>query len=203
MAEVDSPWRIDPVTLTGSLVELVPLAPEHHDGLVDAARDGEMWDRWYTSVPEPDGMRAEVDRRLSLAERGEMVPFTAVRRSDGAALGMTTYYALDPVVPRLEIGYTWNRQSAHGAGTNAESKLLLLTHAFDVLGCQCVGFRTQWQNRQSQEAIERLGARRDGVLRAYGRHRNGVLKDVVMYSVLAHEWPEVRAGLEHRLRHRR
>lgn len=200
---MSSTWRIAPVTLTGELVRLEPLAPEHHDGLIDAARDGELWGLWYTSVPEPDGMRAEIDRRLQLAADGVMVPFTMIRRSDGAILGMTTYYALDPVVPRLEIGYTWNRGSAHGTGTNAESKLLLLSHAFDTLGCQCVGFRTQWQNHQSRAALERLGARQDGVLRAYGRHRNGALKDVVMFSVLAHEWPEVRAGLEHRLRRRR
>ncbi|MDN5757668.1 MAG: GNAT family N-acetyltransferase [Tomitella sp.] len=200
---MSSTWRIAPVTLTGELVRLEPLAPEHHDGLIDAARDGELWELWYTSVPEPDGMRAEIDRRLQLAADGVMVPFTMIRRSDGAILGMTTYYALDPVVPRLEIGYTWNRGSAHGTGTNAESKLLLLSHAFDTLGCQCVGFRTQWQNHQSRAALERLGARQDGVLRAYGRHRNGALKDVVMFSVLAHEWPEVRAGLEHRLRRRR
>lgn len=200
---MSSTWRIAPVTLTGELVRLEPLAPEHHDGLIDAARDGELWGLWYTSVPEPDGMRAEIDRRLQLAADGVMVPFTMIRRSDGAILGMTTYYALDPVVPRLEIGYTWNRGSAHGTGTNAESKLLLLSHAFDTLGCQCVGFRTQWQNHQSRAALERLGARQDGVLRAYSRHRNGALKDVVMFSVLAHEWPEVRAGLEHRLRRRR
>lgn len=196
-------WRIDPVTLTGDLVELVPLHADHHDGLVEATRDGEMWDRWYTSIPVPQNMRAEIDHRLELASDLAMVPFTAIRRSDGAILGMTTYYELNPVVPRLEIGYTWNRESAHGTGTNAESKLLLLAHAFDTLGCQCVGFRTQFQNHQSRRALAHLGARQDGILRAHERHRNGALKDVVMFSILAHEWPEVRAGLEHRLRHRR
>ncbi len=200
---MNKPWRIDPVTLTGDLVQLVPLHADHHDGLVEATRDGEMWDRWYTSIPEPQDMRTEMDHRLKLASDLAMVPFTTIRRSDGAILGMTTYYELDPVVPRLEIGYTWNRESAHVTGTNAESKLLLLTHAFDTLGCQCVGFRTQFQNHQSRRALAHLGARQDGILRAYERHRNGALKDVVMFSVLAHEWPEVRAGLEHRLRHRR
>lgn len=200
---MEDSWRIGPVTLTGSLVQLVPLSPDHHDGLVDAVRDGDMWDRWYTTIPEPGGMRAEIHRRLALADRGEMIPFSTIRRSDGAVLGMTTYNTFEPAVPRLEIGFTWNRESAHGTGVNAESKLLLLAHAFDDLGCQCVGLRTQWQNHQSRAALERLGARQDGVLRSFKRHRNGALKDVVMFSVLAHEWPEVRAGLEHRLRRRR
>ncbi|GAB3133333.1 GNAT family protein [Tsukamurella serpentis] len=190
-----------PVTLAGHLVTLEPLRPEHHDGLIDALGDGRMWDRWYTSVPSPQTLRAEIDRRLELQDRGEMIPFTAVD-AHGRVLGMTTYYDLDPSVPRLEIGYTWNRVSAHGTGTNPESKLLLLDHAFGTLGCECVGLRTQWANAQSREAIARLGAKQDGVLRSFRRYTNGALQDVVMFSVLAHEWPAVRATLRHRLRYR-
>lgn len=115
---------LEPVTLTGHLVTLVPLAHDQHDGLREALDDGQLWDRWYTSVPAPSGLRAEIDRRLQLQEQGAMIPFTAIDAA-GRVLGMTTYYDIDPAVPRMEIGYTWNRASAHGTGTNAESKLLL------------------------------------------------------------------------------
>ncbi|MDF0530339.1 GNAT family protein [Tsukamurella sp. 8F] len=192
---------IGPVLLTGELVRLEPLAAAHADGLREAVADGRMWDRWYTSIPRPDGMDAEIEGRLARRERGEMIPFTTVA-ADGTVLGMTTYYDFDPDVPRLEIGYTWNRQSAHGTGTNAESKLLLLTHAFEELGCECVGFRTQWVNHQSRDAIARLGAKQDGVLRAHRRVADGTLIDVVLFSILRSEWPAVRAHLRHRLRRR-
>ncbi|WP_265444715.1 GNAT family N-acetyltransferase [Flexivirga meconopsidis] len=196
------PTPLQPVTLTGKLVRLEPLSPDHHDGLVEAIRDGDVWDRWYTSVPRPEDMGAEIERRLALQAKGEMVPFTAIRQSDDRVIGMTTYYDIDPEVPRLEVGYTWNAASAHGTGTNPESKLLLLEHAFDELGVECVGLRTQWVNTQSREAIARLGAKQDGVLRSNKRHRNGALLDAVLFSILRHEWPTVRANLEHRLRHR-
>lgn len=192
---------LQPLTLSGSLVRLEPLSAEHHDGLVEAVQDGQMWDRWYTSVPRPEGVAAEIESRLELQAKGEMLPFVAVRAADEQVLGMTTYYAIDPEIPRLEIGYTWNRESAHGTGTNAESKLLLLRHAFNDLGCECVGLRTQWVNHQSRAAIERLGAKQDGVLRA-NRRRNGILMDVVLFSILRSEWPAVEANLEHRLRRR-
>ncbi len=133
-----------PVTLTGELVELRPLERSHVDGLIDAVQEGDLWKTaWYTSVPAPDGVGAEVDRRLSLIERGEMVPFTAFG-ADGRVLGLTSYYDIVADVPRLHIGYTWNRPSAHGTGTNAESKLLLLRHAFETLGVFRVGLTTQW-----------------------------------------------------------
>ncbi|AKU19088.1 GNAT family N-acetyltransferase [Luteipulveratus mongoliensis] len=193
---------LSPVTLTGHLVRLEPLSHDHHDGLVDAVNDGDMSDRWYTSIPRPEDMAAEIDKRIALQDKGEMLPFTAIRQADDVVLGMTTYYDIDPEVPRLEIGYTWNRQSAHGTGSNPESKLLLLEHAFDTLGCECVGLRTQWVNLQSRQAIERLGAKQDGVLRANRRYRNGALLDAVLFSILRAEWPTVRANLEHRLRHR-
>lgn len=188
-----------PLTLTGRLVELRPLDRSHHDGLVEAVQEDNLWQTaWYTSVPAPDGVAAEVDRRLALAEKGEMVPFTAFDAS-GRVIGMTTYYDLVAEVPRLHIGYTWNRPSAHGTGTNAESKLLLLTHAFETLGVFRVGLTTQWVNFQSREAIERLGAKQDGVMRAISRYRNGALRDSVEFSIIDPEWPAVKANLEARL----
>lgn len=188
-----------PLTLTGRLVELRPLDRSHHDGLVEAVQEKDLWQTaWYTSVPAPDGVAAEVDRRLALAEKGEMVPFTAFDAS-GRVIGMTTYYDLVAEVPRLHIGYTWNRPSAHGTGTNAESKLLLLTHAFETLGVFRVGLTTQWVNFQSRAAIERLGAKQDGVMRAISRYRNGALRDSVEFSIIEPEWPAVKANLEARL----
>ncbi|MGV2985749.1 GNAT family N-acetyltransferase [Microbacterium sp. AGC85] len=188
-----------PVTLTGRLVELQPLDRSHHDALVEAVQEKDLWQTaWYTSVPAPDEVAAEIDRRLALAENGEMVPFTAVDAS-GRVIGMTTYYDLVGEVPRLHIGYTWNRPSAHGTGTNAESKLLLLTHAFETLGVFRVGLTTQWVNFQSRAAIERLGAKQDGVMRAISRYRNGALRDSVEFSIIEPEWPAVKANLEARL----
>lgn len=188
-----------PVTLTGRLVSLHPLSAEHRDGLLEALTEDDLWERaWYTSIPSPDGLDAEIDRRLGLQQSGEMVPFTAMDAT-GRIIGMTTFYDLVAEVPRLHIGYTWNRPSAHGTGTNAESKLLLLQHAFETLGVFRVGLTTQWVNFQSRAAIERLGAKQDGVMRAIGRFRNGALKDGVEYSILEPEWPAVRANLEARL----
>lgn len=188
-----------PVTLTGSLVELRPLDRSHHDGIADAAQEDNLAETaWYTSIPAPDEVAAEIDRRLSMADRGEMVPFTAFDAS-GRVIGMTTYYDLVADVPRLHIGYTWNRPSAHGTGTNAESKLLLLRHAFEALGVFRVGLTTQWVNFQSRAAIERLGAKQDGVMRAMSRYRNGALRDSVEFSIIEPEWPAVKAGLEARL----
>ena len=190
---------LEPVTLPGRLVTLEPLGPGHHDGLVEAVRDGDLWRLWYTAVPTPAGMSTEIDRRLALQEAGSMLPFAARRNSDGALLGMTTFMNIDAALPRVEIGSTWNRASAHGTGTNAESKLLLLAHAFEVLGCPAVELRTHWMNHQSRAAIERLGAKLDGVLRAHTRTADGALRDTCVYSIVAAEWPQVRAGLLHRL----
>lgn len=190
---------LEPLTLTGELVVLEPLTRDSHDPLVEAAADGELWRLWYTTVPRPEGMRAEIERRLALRERGEMLPFTVRRVGDGRVVGMTTYLNVDPGTPRVEIGSTWTARSAQGTGVNAESKLLLLGHAFDMLGCAVVEFRTHWHNRQSREAIERLGAKLDGVLRSHRRMPDGILRDTVCYSVLDGEWPAVRAGLHLRL----
>ncbi|MFJ4255024.1 GNAT family N-acetyltransferase [Microbacterium sp. NPDC090003] len=191
-----------PVTLTGRLVELRPLDPSYRDALIEAVEEGDLWQAaWYTSVPAPDGVAAEIDRRLDLCAKGEMIPFVAVDAA-GRVLGMTSYYDLAADVPRLHIGYTWNRPSAHGTGTNAESKLLLLRHAFETLGVFRVGLTTQWVNFQSRAAIERLGAKQDGVMRAISRYRNGALRDSVEYSIIEPEWPAVRANLEMRLSRR-
>lgn len=195
---------LEPLTLTGRHVILEPLAEEHHDGLVDAARDGELWKLWYTSVPAPDAMAAEIRRRLALQDQGSMLPFTtrlidAETGGPGRIIGMTTYMNIDAATPRVEIGSTWNAASVQGTGTNPDSKLLLLGHAFEAVGCPAVEFRTHWLNHQSREAIARLGAKQDGVLRSHSRTSDGNLRDTVVFSILDHEWPAVRAGLEYRL----
>ena len=190
---------IEPITLRGHFVTLEPLDASHHDGLVEAARDGELWKLWYTSAPTPEGMAADIDRRLALQAVGSMLPFATRRNSTGKLIGMTTYMNIDADTPRVEIGSTWNAASAHGTGTNPDSKLLLLRHAFETLGCPAVEFRTHWLNHQSREAIARLGARQDGVLRSHSRSKDGALRDTVVFSILEHEWPAVRNGLEYRL----
>lgn len=190
---------LEPLTLRGSLVTLEPLSHSHHDELVDAVRDGELWNLWYTVVPTPEQMKAEIERRLAQQAAGSMLPFVNRRNSDGLVLGMTTYMDIDLELPRLEIGSTWNRASASGTGTNADAKLLLLSHAFEVLGCPAVEFRTHWMNAQSRAAIERLGAKLDGVLRSHRRMADGSLRDTCVYSIIESEWSQVRAGLRHRL----
>jgi len=190
---------LDPVRLTGDLVTLEPLGPEHHDALVAAASDGRLWEHWYTAVPSPDGMAADIEMRLAQQEAGTMLPFVVRRLSDGVVVGESTYCNVEADVPRLEIGYTWTAQSAQRTGVNAESKLLLLTHAFEVLGCLAVEFRTHWHNHQSRTAIARLGAKQDGVLRNHRRMPDGSLRDTVVFSILDSEWPAVRSGLRHRL----
>ncbi|MGY2745175.1 GNAT family N-acetyltransferase [Arthrobacter sp. UYCu723] len=199
---------LEPITLTGRYVVLEPLSQDHHDGLVDAIRDGQLWKLWYTGVPSPDGMAAEISRRLALQERGSMLPFTTrliepATGGPGKVIGMTTYMNIDAETPRVEIGSTWNAASSHGSGSNPDSKLLLLAHAFETLGCPAVEFRTHWLNHQSREAIARLGAKQDGVLRSHSRSADGALRDTVVFSILEHEWPMVRNALEFRLAKRR
>lgn len=196
------PLPLTPITLTGRLVRMAPLSHDQHDGLVEAASDGQLWDRWYTSVPDPAGMRAEIDRRLALQELGTMQPFTVIRAVDDTVIGMTTFMDIAPSVPRVEIGSTWNRESVHGTGTNAESKLLLMTYAFETLQVEAVRFRTHKMNLQSRAAIERLGAELEGVLRADSIDEYGVVRDTAQYSIVARTWPMVKANLQHRLRHR-
>lgn len=192
---------IDPgLTLTGRIVRLEPLSMDHLDALREATRDGDLGDRlWWTSTPNPERMADDIAGKLAARDAGRMVPFVCVRLADEQVVGVTTYYDLEPSVPRLEIGYTWTRASCQGTGTNPDSKRLLIAHAMEELGCQRVGLRTKWTNQQSRAAIERLGFRRDGVLRGYARHANGVLDDSVVYSLLSHEWPAVRRRLEDRV----
>lgn len=191
-----------PGTLRGRLVTLEPLAQDHHDELVRAVQDGELWRLWYTSIPSPDRMSAEIARRLDLQRAGSMLPFTARRNDTGRVIGMTTFMNIDAATPRVEIGSTWNAAGAQASGTNPESKLLLLRHAFEVWDCTAVEFRTDFNNQQSRAAIARLGAKQDGILRAHRREPAGYLRDTVVFSITRPEWPGVRLGLEHRiLRH--
>jgi RimJ/RimL family protein N-acetyltransferase len=190
---------LDPVTLTGRVVTLEPLRRDHHDELVAAASDGRLWELWYTSIGSPETMAADIEARLAMQAAGTMLPFVVRRVCDGVVVGQTTYCNAEPDVPRLEIGYTWTAASAQRTGVNAESKLLLLGHAFDVLGCLAVEFRTHWHNAQSRAAIARLGAKQDGVLRNHRRQSDGSLRDTVVFSILDTEWAAVRSGLCHRL----
>jgi RimJ/RimL family protein N-acetyltransferase len=193
---------LEPVRLVGRLVVLEPLSADHHDGLVDAVRDGRLWELWYTSIPAPEAMAAEIEARLAQQRAGTMLPFTSRRADTGAVTGMTTYLNADAESRRVEIGATWTARSAQGTGLNPESKLLLLAHAFEALGCIAVEFRTHWHNRQSRAAIERLGAKQDGVLRHHKVLPDGSLRDTAVFSITAPEWPAVRRGLEHRLARR-
>jgi N-acetyltransferase len=189
---------LDAVLLEGPTVRLEPLEPRHAADLARASADGEVWRKWTTRIPAPDEVPAEIDSRLAAQAAGRIVPWAVV--TGGAAVGMTSYWSVDEANRRLEIGATWLGASTQGTGVNAEAKLLLLTRAFDVLGCIAVEFRTHWHNRQSRDAIERLGAKLDGVLRNHQLGRDGSLRDTVVYSIIASEWPTVRLGLLERLR---
>lgn len=187
-----------PVILQGRHASLLPLDASHRDALADAARDGELWRLWYTSIPSPDGMAAEIERRLALQAAGRMLPFT-VLDAGGTPVGMTTYMNVDAVHRRVEIGSTWYARRVQRTPLNTECKLLLLAHAFEGLGCKVVGLRTDNFNFRSQRAIEALGAKRDGVLRHHMQRSDGTVRDTVLYSILAAEWPDVRRHLELRL----
>jgi len=189
----------EPITLRGAHAVLEPLSHAHHDALVEAVRDGELWKLWYTLVPPPDKMRAEIDRRLGLQQQGSMLPFAVLDPSTGAAVGMTTYMNIEAEFRRLEIGSTWYRRSVQRTALNTECKLMLLTHAFDVLGCIAVEFRTHYFNQQSRRAIERLGAKLDGILRNHRISTDGTLRDTCVYSIISSEWPTVRSHLRHQL----
>jgi RimJ/RimL family protein N-acetyltransferase len=189
------PADFGPVTLSGTRVSLVPLTMEHHDDLVTAVRDGELWTLWYTSAPEPEEMVAEIARRLALQVAGSMIPFAVIDNATGKAVGMTTYMNIDATNRRVEIGSTWYAKSVQRTGLNTEAKLLLLAHAFDMLNCIAVEFRTHIMNHQSRRAIERIGAKLDGILRNHSLARNGTFRDTVVYSIIVGEWPVVRAHL--------
>ncbi|HRH71421.1 MAG TPA: GNAT family protein [Flavobacteriales bacterium] len=184
-----------PITLAGEVVALEPLSQEHHDDLCNATRDGEVWKLWYTIVPSPEGMRAEIDRRNDLLAHGSMVPWAVRDLASGKVVGMTTFMNIEAHKPRVEIGSTWYARSVQRTAVNTECKLLLLTHAFDTLGCIAVEFRTSYFNFPSRRAIERLGAKPDGILRNHLRMPDGTLRDTCVYSILPHEWPTVKKNL--------
>lgn len=185
-----------PIALSGRHVRLVPLSMAHHDDLAEAVQDGGLHRLWYTSVPAPDGMAAEIARRCALTS---MCAFAVLDARTGKAIGMTTYMNTDAANRRVEIGSTWYRAAVQRTPINTECKLLLLGHAFDALDCIAVEFRTHVMNTQSRRAIERLGARCDGILRSHMIMANGSLRDTVVYSITAAEWPAVQANLRHKL----
>ncbi len=187
---------LSPVTLTGQHAVLQPLLPTHHDALVDAVQDGALWNLWYTSIPRPEGMRAEIERRLGLQDKGTMLPFAVMSAALRRIVGMTTYMNVDANQRRVEIGSTWYAASSQRTPLNTECKLLLLTHAFEVLDCVAVEFRTSAFNHASRNAILRLGAKHDGVLRNHMRHQDGSLRDTYVFSIIAPEWPAVKSHLQ-------
>ena len=183
--------------LQGKICTLLPLSHEHHDDLVQSTQDGELWRLWYTFVPKPQEMKANIDMRLNLQKEGSMLPFTVVANDSQQAIGMTTYLNIDKPNLRVEIGGTWYRQSRQRTGINTDCKYLLLTHAFEVMNCHAVEFRTHAFNYQSRQGIERLGAKLDGILRNHMVMPNGTLRDTYVYSIIANEWPTVKAHLEY------
>jgi RimJ/RimL family protein N-acetyltransferase len=191
------PW-LEPITLQGPHARLEPLSQDHHDGLVEAVKDGELWKLWYTFVPKPEDMRKEIDRRLGLQKAGSMLPWT-VFDAGGRIAGMTTYMNVDAPNRRVEIGLTWYARRVQRSALNTQCKLLALTHAFEKLDCIAVEFRTHFFNHQSRRGIERLGAKQDGILRSHAIAANGTLRDTVVYSIVAGEWPTVKAHLTYQL----
>lgn len=185
----------DPVTLAGAHARLEPLSQAHGPALAEAVKDGELWRLWYTTVPAPEAMAAEIDRRLSLQAAGSMLPFAVIDPARAEPVGMTTYMNIDAAARRVEIGSTWYRRAVQRGPLNTDCKYLLLAHAFETLGCIAVEFRTHFFNHQSRRAIERLGAKLDGVLRNHMRMRDGTLRDTCVYSIIESEWPTVRAHL--------
>ena len=186
---------VEPVTLAARGVKLVPLGLEHEAGLRAAAADGELWTLRITSVPEPEYTRKYIDDALSMREAGNRFAFAVTDEATGRVLGSSSYHDIVPAVKRVEIGYTWYGKSSQRSHVNTTCKLLLLTHAFETLGCHVVGWRTDNFNFASQAAIERLGAKKDGVIRGHALRRDGTIRDTVMYSMRNGEWPEAKAQL--------
>lgn len=195
--EMNASWKVVP-TLRGEHVTLEPLRMEHAGGLRAALGDGELSRCWYTSVPEPDGVERYIQAALDVQGGGRVLPF-AVRSASGEVVGTTRFYALDPEVPNLCIGYTWYAKHAQRTGLNTEAKRLLLGYAFEALGCIAVSFETSWFNHASRAAIARLGAKQDGVLRNNKRHSDGSPRDTVVFSIIDSEWPAVKRHLQAKL----
>lgn len=195
--------EIEPITLEGYGVRLEPLSDDHADGLAAAVADGKLWELWFTSVPEPSEVHSFIQDAQKGLREGHMLPWAVRELTTGAIIGSTRYHDIVAEIDRVEIGFTFYAKSWQRSHVNTGCKLLLLRHAFDTLGCKMVGLRTDNFNFRSQRAIEALGAKKDGVLRHHRARRNGTVRDSVMYSILAHEWPDVRRHLELRLeRHR-
>jgi len=190
---------ISPLALPGTLARLEPLSQAHRDDLVEAVLDGELWNLWYTFIPQPAEMHAAIETRLAQRAVGATMPFAVIEQASGKAVGMTSYLNIDAVNKRVEIGATWYAKRLQGTRLNAECKLLLLSHAFETLECIAVEFRTHFFNHQSRRAIERLGAKLDGILRSHQVAPNGTLRDTCVYSIIASEWPVVGYNLAWRL----
>lgn len=190
---------VEPVILKSRGIALVPLSLAHEEGLRAAAADGELWTLRVTSVPEPEETRAYIETALHGREAGHRFPFAVTDEATGNVLGTTSFHDILPAVKRVEVGYTWYAGRCQRTHVNTTCKLLMLTHAFEVLGCNIVGWRTDNFNFASQRAIERLGAKKDGVLRGHAMRRDGTVRDTVMYSLSAGEWPEVKAQLNYLL----
>lgn len=186
---------VQPVVLRDHGVRLEPLALAHEDGLRAAAADGELWKIRVTSVPEPDATRAYIETAQQMRAEGHRFAFAVVDDASGRVLGSTSYHDIIPAVRRVEIGWTWYAQSVQRSHVNTTAKLMMMGHAFDTLGCRVVGWRTDNYNFASQRAIERLGAKKDGIIRGHALRRDGTVRDTVMYSMTAGEWPEARAQL--------
>jgi len=189
-----------PVSLQGHGVRLEPLGHEHREALAAAAADGQLWELWFTSVPEPAQTGSYIDVALAGQQAGHMLPWAVRELTSGAIVGSTRYHDIILDADRVEIGWTWYAQSRQRSHINTACKLLLLAHAFDSLQCKVVGLRTDNFNFRSQRAIEALGAKKDGVIRHHWPRRNGTVRDTVMYSIVAAEWPDVRRHLELRLK---
>ena len=190
---------VSPITLSARGVELRPMTLEHESGLRLAAADGELWNIRVTSVPEPDKTRQYIEDALAMREAGHRFPFVVIESASGRVLGTSSYHDIVPAIRRVEIGWTWYAKSVQRSHVNTTCKLLLMTHAFETLGCHVVGWRTDNFNFASQAAIERLGAKKDGVIRGHALRRDGTIRDTVMYSLRSGEWPEVKAQLLHAL----
>ena len=188
-----------PVTLERDAVRLEPLTLEHEQSLIAAASDGNLWELWFTAVPVPEAMAAYIATALAGHRDGHMLPWVVRDLRSGGLIGSTRYHDIVPAIDRVEIGYTWYSRSRQRSAVNTTCKLLLLAHAFDTLGCKVVGLRTDNFNFRSQRAIEALGAKKDGVIRHHAMRRDGSVRDSVMYSIMAAEWPDVRKHLELRL----
>jgi N-acetyltransferase len=189
-----------PATLEGHGIRLEPLTREHEKGLVEAAKDGKLWELFFTSVPEPENAKKYLEDALKGQERGDMLPWAVRDLQSDTIVGSTRYHDIIPVSDRVEIGYTWYAKRCQRTHVNTTCKLLLFTHAFESLKCKVVGLRTDNFNFRSQRAIEALGAKKDGVIRHHAPRRDGTIRDTVMYSVLAHEWPDVKRHLQFRLK---